>query len=246
MSENKTVLKTGDKQLDADLKELFEILGSEKLNTIKKAIANKEISIDDFAKVVPESLIRLSYILTGARFNLLVEKLSEDSIPLITKAKSLIEKHFENLFENKSARSILKKTIERDVSEDSLADKSISGVGYYRVWIGSPPELTPAVQMGFKNNKGKILWDVTLDWDDLSFLLEVLTRVLDGVLDKGKSLAENEQIDLSDSETIGERIRKSLETFENIKKLAPIYKIKIESGSDSKKKQKTKKKKRRN
>lgn len=243
MSKNKKVLKTGNKQLDADLKELFEICESEKLNTIKKAIADKDISIDDFVKLVPESLIRLSSNLVGAQFNLLVEKLSGDCIPLITKAKSLIEKHFGNLFENEGAKSILKKEMrESDIHEESLADKAISAVAYYREWYGTPPELTPSVEMGFKNKKGKILWDVSLDWEDLSFLLEALSEILNGLLDKGKPLAEHELINLSDTKKIGERIRKTLESFENIKKLAPIYKIKIKARTHSKKEKTTKKK----
>lgn len=236
MSHDRKDLKTGIKGLDKDLKVLFDICESKKLVTIKNAIANKKISNDDFAKVVPESLVRLALALTGPQFNLFLDDVYKNSIPLVKQAKSLIEKHFGNLFENEAAKSLLKKhTEEPEDKGESLADKVISRVSHYRVWEGNPPELTPAVHIGFKNKKGKILFDSTLDWEDLSFVLEALAEVLAGLLDKGKSLAKDKQIDLSDAQKVGERIRKTLEEFEKIKKLAPTYKIKIEGESKKEK-----------
>jgi len=233
MSKNKRVTDTGFKELNDDLKELFEICEGDKLNAIKDAIANKELSSDEFAKVVPKSVIRLSSFLVGPQFHLFVESVRKDSIPLIREAKSLIEKHFLSLFEHEAARSLLKEEMKEGPShEESLHDKGISGVTHYRIWAGSPPELTPAVCIGFKNKKGKILWESKLDWDDLSFLLDALAKILFDLLDEGKSLVECKQIDLSDAQKVGERIENTLEHFENIKKLAPTYGIKI--GKESK------------
>lgn len=235
MSENQRTVRTGLKELDADLNELFRICESKKLANIKKAIANKTLSNDDFRKVVPESLLRLAASLPYPQFNLLLENVHEGSIPLIKRAKSLIEEHFGDLFEHKAAKSLLKNMGKSEGKGESLADKTISGIGYYCSWAGSPPKLIPVVHIGFKNKNGKILFDSTLDWEDLSFLLEALAEVLAGLLDKGKSLAEAKQIDLSDAQKTGERIRKTLEEFEKIKKLAPTYKIKIEGASKKEK-----------
>jgi hypothetical protein len=215
------------KGLDQDLKELFEICQTKRLDTIKRAVANSELSSEDFLKIVPKSLIRLSANLTGPGFNLLLEEVYDDSIHLLREARSLIEEHFGNLFENPAARSVLSKEREiRDKVEDSLADSSISGFNYYCIWTSSAPELTPAVRIGMKNRKGKLLLDTTTDWRELSYLLQGFTEIFVELLEKGKALAETGQIDLSDAEEVGERIGKTLESFRKIEELGPSYKIK--------------------
>lgn len=221
-------IKTGIKQLDEDLNGLFELCESNRLDTVKKAIANKSITSEEFAKIVPESLIRLSMLLIGPQYNLFIENINEASIQSLEQAKSLLEKHFANLFENKAARSALKKEVQAPPKiEETLSDKAISGIGYYCKWDGTPPELMPAIHISFKNKKRKILLDSILDWDDLIFLLEALTSAFVVLLEKGKSLAELEQLDLSDAPKVGERIGRTFQEFQKVKNLANAYKVKI-------------------
>jgi len=158
MSQTLDKLSTGIKGLDDDLRELFAVCeDKEKLDTIKQAIANKDISSEEFSKVVPEILIRFSLFLTGAQFILLLDDINEEAVGLVKEAKSLIEKHFGNLFENENAKSMLKKMTEgeRDGGE-SLADEVIRRVAYYFMWEDDPPELTPAARLAFMNRKRKI------------------------------------------------------------------------------------------
>ncbi len=231
MSQKLNELKTGIKSLDDDLRELFGICeDKKKLSVIKKAIAKKDISSEEFSKIVPESLIRLSFVLTGPpQFVLLLEQINEEAVSLVEEAKSLIEEHFGSLVQNKNAKSIFKKIIKEGEQEESLADKVIRGVKYYFVWEGEPPELTPAVRVALVNRKRKILLDTGLDWEDFSLLLKNLSEIFVELLEKGKPLAESGQVDLSDSKEASESIEKALASLKKIKKIMHIYKAKTET-----------------
>ena len=224
-------LKTGSKGLDDDLRELFAIcVDKKKLNTIKQTIDNKDISSEEFSKVVPKSLIRLTVSLTGPQFTFLLDDIYEESVVLVKEAKSLIEKHFGNLFKNENAKSILTKMKEgeRDGGE-SLADEVIRRIQYYFLWEDDPPKLTPAVRMALSNRKRKILLKTRLDWEDFSLILKNLSEIFVELLEKGKPLAELGQIDLSDSQEVVKNIKETLGNLQKIKKVMPIYKAKTET-----------------
>lgn len=235
MSQKLDKVKTGIKGLDDDLRELFAICeDKKKLNTIKQAIANKDISSEEFSKVVPESLITFSIFLTGPQFIFLLDDINEEAIGLVKEAKSLIEKHFGNIFENENAKSMLrsKVTTEERGHIESITDEAIRGIAYYLIWEDDPPELTPAARIAFKNRKRKILLNTRLDWEDFSFLLKILSEIFVELLEKGKSLAELGQLDLSDSQKVLKNIKETLGNLRKMKEIMPIYKAKTETDSN--------------
>ena len=227
-------LSTGMKGLDDDLRELFAICeDKEKLNTIKQAIANKDISSEEFSKIVPKVLITFSFFLTGPQIIFLFDNINEEAVGLVKEAKSLIEKHFGNLFENENAKSMIKKmTEEQQDGGEYLADEVIRRVGYYLVWEGNPPKVIPAVRMALKNEKRKILLKTTLDWDDLSGLLKKLSSIFVELLEKGQLLAELGQLDLSYSQKVAENIEETLGNLQKTKEIMPIYKAKTETDNN--------------
>ncbi len=234
MSQKLDKLSTGIKGLDDDLQELFAICeDKKKLNTIKQAIADKDISSEEFSKVVPKSLITFSFLLTGPQFVFLLEDINKEAVGLIKEAKSLIEKHFGNIFENENAKSMLKKMTEgqQDASE-SITDETIRSIAHYLIWEDDPPELLPAARIAFKNRKKKILLNTRLDWDDFSFLLKSLSGIFVELLEKGKSLAELGQLDLSYSQKVLKNIEETLGNLQKMKKILPIYKAKTEADSN--------------
>jgi hypothetical protein len=234
MSQKLDNVKTGIKSLDDDLRELFAICeDKKKLNTIKQAIANKDISSEEFSKVVPKSLIAFSFFLSGPTFIFLLDDIKEEAVGLVKDAKSLIEKHFGKLFENQNAKSIFKKmTDEESEHEESLADETIRGIGYYLIWEDEPPELTPAARVVFKNRKKRILLNTRLDWEDFSFIMKKLSDIFVELLEKGKPLAELGQIDLSVSKEVVKNIEETLEILQKMKEIMPIYKAKTETDSN--------------
>ncbi len=235
MSQKLDELKTGIKGLDDDLRELFAICeDKKKLDTIKQAIANKDISSEEFSKVVPKVLVKLLLFLTGPQFIFLLDKINEGAVGLVKEAKSLIEKHFGNLLENKIAKSMLmsEATTEEREHIESLADETIQGIAHYLIWEDDPPELTPAARIAFKNRKRKILLNTRLDWEDFSLLLNNLAEIFVELLEKGKTLAELGQIDLSDSQEVLKNIEKTLGNLQKMKEIMPIYKAKTETDNN--------------
>lgn len=234
MAQKLDEIKTGMKGLDADLRELFAICeDKEKLNAIKQAIANKEVSSEEFSKIVPKVLITFSLFLTGPQFILLLDKINEEAVDLVKKAKSLIEKHFGNLFENENAKSMLRREVTEEGEDiEYLTDETIRGIAHYFIWEDDPPELTPAVRIGFKNRKRKILLNTRLDWEDFSFLLKSLSGIFVKLLEKGKTLAELGQIDLSDSQKVVKDIEETLGNLKKMKEIMSIYKAKTETDNN--------------
>ncbi len=226
MSQKFDNLSTGIKGLDGDLRELYAICEDKKrLDTIKQAIANKDISSEEFSKVVPKVLVTLSLFLAGPQFVIVMDEINKDASDSVIEAKSLIEQHFGNLFTNKNAKSMLKSIVttkEQDHIE-SLADETIQGIAHYLIWEDEPPELTPAVRMAFKSRRKKILLNTRLDWGELSFLWKSLSGILVELLEKGKTLAELGQIDLSDSQDISKHIEEVLGNLQKMKEIMPIY-----------------------
>lgn len=244
-------ISTGDRQFDKDIEELFDICKGDKnqrLVNICKAIEDKDISQEDFASVVPESLIRLGFALTGSAYEIILDKVQDSSRILVKKAKELFEKHFSKLYEHPVAKSLASSVMGESGERETLQKNTcntISGMTYMFTWNSTPPGLIPSVRIGFRDMRGKIILDSLADWEELSYIIESLTELLSELMNRSKSLAELEQIDLSDSRKVGERIAKTKEYLKKIEALAPTYKIKIESGGESEKVQKTKKKKRR-
>ena len=170
-------------------------------------------------------MIRLSLFLSGPQSTILLRQIKEEATGLVKEAKSLIEKHFSNLFENENAQSILEQVTEEEQGAgESLVDEVIRSIQYYLIWEDYPPELTPAVRMGFKNRKKKILLNTKLDWDECSFLLKTLSKILIKLFEKGKPLAELGQIDLSGSENVLKNIDEALGNLQKMKSIMPVYK----------------------
>jgi len=235
MSQKLDELNTGLKGLDDNLRELFAICeDKEKLNTIKQAIANKDVSIEEFSKAVPKILMELSFFLSGPQFALFLDNINEESVGLVKEAKSLIDKHFGNLFENKIAKSVFKSEMTTEEEYDSIADETIQGIAHYLTWEDDPPELLPAVRIAFRNGKKKILLNTRLDWEDFSFLLKGLSGIFVKLLEKGKPLAELGQVDLSGSQKVAKNIEETLGNLQKMKEIMPIYKVKTETDSNKK------------
>lgn len=225
-------LNTGIKGLDDDLLMLFAIFeDKERLDCIKKAIADEGISTDEFSKIVPKSLINLSIVLTGSQFAYILGKTNKEAVDSVKKAKSLIEKHFANLFENENTQSVLnsKATREERKHAESITDERVMGIAHYFIWEDNPPELTPAVRVAFKNQKKKILLNTRFDWIDLGCMVENLSEIFLDLLEKGKPLAELGQLDLSDSQNVAEKIEETLVNLQKAKDLMPVYKAKTDS-----------------
>ena len=97
------------------------------------------------------------------------------------------------------------------------------------MWENEPPELRPAIRLSLKNRKRKVLLNTRLDWEDFSLHLKSLSSLFFELLEKGKTLAELGQIDLSDSQKVLTNIEETLENLKKVKEIMPIYKAKTKA-----------------
>jgi hypothetical protein len=229
MSKNSLQINSGVKGLDKDLVEFLGLCESERLEPVKNAIKNKNASPEELEKLIPNSIIRIIVALSGLQYHFLLDRVHKESIPFIEKARSLIEKHFGDFFENHAVRTLVSRVVEQNEDEEeSLEDNCVNSISYFLTWEDGPPELTPSAMIGLKNKKGKILCDIRAGWDNLSYLISALSQVLVNLLENGKVFADKGQIDLSDSENVARHIKKLSEQIDEIKKIAPAYKIILE------------------
>ncbi len=151
--------------------------------------------------VIPDGIWRLVYLVfSGVQFAIFRSQFEEKGRNLLDEARHLIERYFADVFECEAAVSALAQLNESEAQPlHPLADSMnrISAISPLFNWAGTPPELVPNVRIGFMNQNKRMLLDSVFDWDDLAYVLAALTDILADLLEKGQSLAEAEQLDLS-------------------------------------------------
>lgn len=228
---------TGSIELDEDLQALFELLSeSTKVNTVKEAISDSSLTFEQFIDVVSPDIVRLSSsLLTKEKYAKLLKSLPENAIATVKKAKSMIEKNFGDILNHPAIKSILRDGQRDEKSETETltgdAFNTIEDITWVQTWRKTRSGLLPTARLGLQNNRGKILLDSTLDWEQLSYMIYRLMQVFSNLLENAKAAVELEQLDLSDRDRLAREIRYMQELLDNITKFASYYKIKVEKKS---------------
>lgn len=230
MSKKRKETSTGIIELDEDLQELFEVFSkSTKINAVKETISDSSLTAEQFIAVVPPCIVRLSSsLLNKEKYENLLKSLSENAVSTVEKAKFLVEKHFPNILKHPAIKSLL---IDEDKESETLtrdAFNTIEDITWVRTWQKTRSGLLPTARLGFKNNRGKILLDSTVDWEELGNLIYQLMRVFAKLLEGAKVDIVPEQLDLSDRDRLAREIRYMQELLDKITKFASDCEIKIE------------------
>ena len=90
----------------------------------------------------------------------------------------------------------------------------------------------PAVRMGLRERRKKLLLDTTVDWDDVLFLAAGLVTLLAEQFERWESLQEGGQLELPDREEMSEKIGRLEASLKRVKKLAPSYGVKMASAGE--------------
>ncbi len=222
-------INTGRPQLDRDLQLLFEAEDTDRLEEMRRAVSNRSITEEELRKVIPDGIWRLVYLVfSGVQFAIFRSQLEENGRNLLDEARHLIKRYFADVFECEAAVSALAQLNESEAQPlHPLADSMnrISAISPLFNWAGTPPELVPNVRIGFMNQNKRMLLDSVFDWDDLAYVLAALTAILADLLEKGQSLAEAEQLDLSEAPRIAERLAELTDSLDKIRQLGPRYGI---------------------
>jgi hypothetical protein len=222
---------TGSERLDQDLQTLFELDKAGRLAAVVKDAADPNLSPEDFAQLVPDSLLRIAFGLSDPEeYASLQSRVPDVARPDLERAKKLAETELKPLLSHQHAperiRNLLRKSAE---SLTGLAKelRTITAIQSLKVWCGSPPELAPGVRLSFCDRTSRLLLDTTLGWDDLFFLISGLLEVAVDVLNSGRGLFEGGQLDFdaTNQRRVAERLESIEASLNKIREMAPTYHI---------------------
>lgn len=227
-------IKTGIRGLDADLQALFEAASGERLQDIKGAIANPQLTEDQLFAIVPKAIFR---VVVGLRqpstYAALMENVPKEARPYLEKAKEVAEKHFLDLLTHPAVVGRLSPPgARKDTSSLAGALNVITAVRHIPGWGGSPPKMRPWSRLVFVGLDDKVLLDSACDWDDMLGLVEHITDALACEMTSGKALAELQLVEVPDRDKIAERLKEIDANLKVVKQLSRLYGVEV-SGSHS-------------
>ena len=215
-------IDTGNEQLDADLRQLFSLSESGRLQKLSSTCAT--LSDAEFQESVPDRLLRIvAAFAEASEFEELL-KLLPESESILKRAKAITDEFGPPLLLHPLAtkRVAIIKQAAGDSSTEPLASslRVIRTIQHVYTWFGTPPKLVPGVRIAFVNKRGNLLLDTSLDWDDLLFVIDGLLRIAAGGMREARALAEQQQLELGDRAKLGRRIATCQESLAEIMTLA--------------------------
>ncbi len=221
-------ISTGSDRLDRDLQLFFEAAKANQLEEMSRAVSNVSITEEELRRVIPDGILRLAYVFSGAQFAVIRSQLREESRAFLDDAKQLIDRYFADVFKCEAAVKTIVRLNQSEAGDlHPLADSmnQISSISPLFTWSGTPPALVPSVRIGFMNQNKRMLLDSLFDWDDLAYVVAALTAILASLLEKSQSLVDSEQLDLSEGPRIAERLVELTASLEKVRQLGPRYGI---------------------
>jgi len=233
-------INTGNEMLDSDLKELFQVAAGPRLQAVHGAIKKRNLSEPDFAKIAPPSVIRVTHALTDPEnFKSLLKQCPVEVHPLLKKAKGLAQKEFSDLPSHPAASRILEK--EAEDKKPRLNYNTISRISWISEWVGKPPKLLPTVRIGLRDRRDELLLDTTVDWDDLLYLIQGLSRILTEHMEESLELGRASLLEIPDKGELSNKIGNTRANLDRLLELAPEFDIEVDSEKESEKTRRSKK-----
>lgn len=230
--QNSTDLRINTEAMAGDLKAFFEFVESEELGSGKAALKNKALSPTELRESIPDSAIRVVMSLTDAPSFSLVSETCEASIrPDLERARDLAQEHFAELRSHPAIVKLLKEMLSKSSTEqhDELELNSIAKIGYFPMYVGIAPELTPTVRVAFRSLRGKLLLDSQLDWDDLLYVSKVLADIAADQLQAAESLNEAGMLRIDDKlrGKLAAHISELAHHVDRLQQSAPSYGVQL-------------------
>ena len=108
---------------------------------------------------------------------------------------------------------------------------TISSLSVMSTFAGSPPDLTPAVRIAFRDKQRKVLLDSLLNWNDLLFVSKALADSAADAFESSKKLAELDLLDIDDDDRkkLAKHINDLGRHLDRLRKAAPVYGIDLQA-----------------
>lgn len=173
---------TGIEELDRDLDAYFALLKSPRLGDVADLFKDESRSIADIRAVMSDGIIKLLLVLADPiSYSVLIKRCNESGKRRLEDAHKSVKKHFPRIRYHPAIVDFAAQAAGSDARDDDkeeLKFNTISSIGHARFYFGEPPNLLPVLRIAFRNNRGKLLLDSTMDWDDMLFVSKVLANIL--------------------------------------------------------------------
>jgi hypothetical protein len=239
MTQQSETINTGIAELDRDLYVFNEVVETPLFELIKNTVADKSVRVDQLSALIPAGFIRVAAVLSSTKpFENLRNQVNENVRPMLDKARDFVVEKLPGLMENPGILTFLGEIASQESQEEVDSDtpnsslNQITKIGYFSSFLGSPPNLIPAVRLSFQDSKGNRLLDSTLDWDDLVFLTASTASIAREQFENAIRLHESNLLALGEKERarIAKRFAQIQEDLHHLQETFPKYGIKIESG----------------
>jgi hypothetical protein len=207
-------MKLDEKNIDELLENFFSLYNNKEFDKLKRITSDEKFSEINLNNYFSEDLLVFLYLIKNEE---LLKYISKDS----TKKKI---RDIENIMKNELIdlfnHPFFNKEMAVDIKiENPLTHKfnTPTGVIAFPFLQGYPPELKPGVRLGILR-KGNILIDMTLEWDNLTFLANIMIKILNEQVLEYKVIKDNFKIEIKN-----ERIKAHIDEMDrNITQLKEL------------------------
>jgi hypothetical protein len=227
---------TGIADLDSDLAELFDLVDDEpRLAEAKEAIADPKTSLESLREHMPAGVMRLASFLIDleAQSKALADIEDAKTREALTKASELVRMHLSGLANRPTIVAEMRRELTQELKGRNDADNAIAGIQSEPIWTEERDALEPSVLLRFRGAGGELLLASKLDWDDLTFLIGALSRVLQSHMTKSEPLVEAGLLSVPDARSIAERLDSAVEALAGVRELGKKFGIEMKDFPDN-------------
>lgn len=229
---NSKFIDTGSVKLDSNIKDFFDFYEGPKFQEVKKLISKTDLSKEEIKENIPEDVLAILGLLTDERYyQNILDSVKKLSIPTINQAKEIINKDFSEFIRQPIINGLIKEiSFEIKEEDNALLDQFNVPVSAMSIPIltGFPPDLIPATRIGLISSKDEILYEATLQWDDLLFIADIFLGTIEQQLDHYSRLGEEGNLHITNKKRFIRLVKSINSRIDNLTKATPKYGIKIE------------------
>ena len=231
MSSESEIL-TGNAVLDRDIDRLIRYLSSEQFKKLSEQ--KEQLDEAEIESLIEKRLLYLIFtIFNPFGYNRLITAVSEDSKEKISNLRKLWEEKLSPVLSDTKVNTVINRIIaeqekkrQRLETEFNPFDKVYNVpeiVDYRQTYFRTPPNLLPGTRVVILGEKNRILVELSVDWLDISFLIERFTAILQESFEQNRELYKLKQVIVSDNDS--PTMRKNIESAkENLEKTQSLFK----------------------
>ena len=233
-----TKQRTGIEALDRDIDALLALRGTEELRKLQAVLNNDNSSINDISTYVPENALNLAFFLSDSeKFQEISKEVPDEGKQLLQNARKFIVDELSALRVHPAVVDQLFRQVQSKSEEENnrsvIRLNTIAGFTPSRLWFQRDDDVfEPILRVGFKDVNNESLLDSTMDWDDLSFVVNALLTYMKKDFERGLPFSKTNDVVIQGKKKIGRRLAAMKVNIEALTAMAAEYKIPAAESTD--------------